>query len=326
MWPDSPPPCKSGGVTFAIGQRAKDVKGRTKDAPPTVTLADDTKLTADAVVVACCSVTPMNDWGSITYHEFGYRTYMVGLAVPDDAIENALFWDTHDPYHYVRLTNHDGRTVMLVGGEDHKTGQGEATDARFAELTAWARKVFPSAGEEVSRWSGQVFETSDGLGVIGLAPTPGKDEYVITGDCGMGLTHSTLGGELIADLIAGRPNPYQTVYDPARKLTNADAIEEGLDTAVQYFDYVTPGDINSPDDLKPGQGGILRSGLKKLAVYKDEAGNVHTCSAVCTHKKALLRWNPVERSWDCPAHGSRFSCKGELVVGPAVADLPRSDK
>ena len=314
--------CNRRGVRFVTGQRATAAEGRQDDTPPTVTLADDTTLTASkAVVVATNTPTPINDWLSIYLKQAAYRTYMVGLAVPEGAVEDALYWDTHDPYHYTRLTTHNGRTVLITGGEDHKVGQTGASDDRFAALAAWTKKVFPMAGEEVVRWSGQVQEPADGLAVIGLAPTKGTDVYVITGDSGMGLTHGTLGAKLLSDLIAGRDNPCATVYDPNRFLYYGDAIKEDLNTNAQYLDYVTGGDIASPDDLKPGEGGLMRSGLTKLAVYKDEQGTVHQCSAVCPHLAALVQWNPVEKSWDCPAHGSRFTCTGQLLIGPSVDDL-----
>ena len=310
------------GVRFRTGVRVTDVAGRQGDTPPTVTLADNSTFTADAIVVATNTPTPINDWMSIYLKQHAYRTYMVGLAVEPGAIPNALYWDTHDPYHYVRLTQHDGKPVLLVGGEDHKVGQHGASDERFAALAEWARSVFPGTGAEVVRWSGQVKEPADGLGVIGVAPTKGDDVYVITGDSGMGLTHGTLGARLIADLIAGRPNPYTAVYDPHRFLLNSvEATKENLNSTAQYLDYVTGGDISSPDELKPGQGGLMRSGLKKLAVYKDDDGHVHQCSAVCPHLAAIVQWNPVERSWDCPAHGSRFSCTGKMLMGPSVDDL-----
>ena len=310
------------GVRFRTGVRVIDAAGRQGDTPPTVTLADNSTFTADAIVVATNTPTPINDWMSIYLKQAAYRTYMVGLAVEPGAIPNALYWDTHDPYHYVRLTEHDGRMVLLVGGEDHKTGQDGASDDRFAALTAWAKTVFPGVGEEVVRWSGQVQEPADGLGVIGVAPTKGDDVYVITGDSGMGLTHGTLGARLIADLIAGRANPYTAVYDPSRHLLNStDAVKETANSTAQYLDYVTAGDITSPDDLRPGQGGLMRQGLSKLAVYKDDRGGVHQCSAVCPHLAAIVQWNPVEGTWDCPAHGSRFSCAGKLLMGPSTDDL-----
>ncbi|MGN6625359.1 MAG: FAD-dependent oxidoreductase [Tepidisphaeraceae bacterium] len=313
---------QSAGVVFRTGRRVIDASGRTKDAPPTVTFDNELKLTSQAIIVATNAPTPINDWLSIYLKQAAYRTYVIGLEIESTSVPNALYWDTQDPYHYVRLEQQADRTILLVGGEDHKAGQDGASDERFARLTDWARGLFAGVGKEVVRWSGQVCEPSDGLGVIGTAPTKGDDVYVITGDSGMGLTHGTLGALLITDLIFGRPNPWQKVYDPNRFMMNREAIAEDLNANAQYADYLTRGDIRSADELQPGQGGLLRRGLTKLAVYKDEQGQVHQCSAVCPHLKAIVQWNPAEKTWDCPAHGSHFDCRGKLLIGPAIDDLP----
>ena len=309
------------GVMIRAGDRVMDASGKTKDAPPTVTFQSELKLTCEAIVVATNTPTPINDWLSIYLKQAAYRSYVIGLAVHEFAVPNALYWDTHDPYHYVRLEKQGDQTVLLVGGEDHKAGQEGADPQRLVELAKWAKQIFPSVGEEVCRWSGQVQEPSDGLGVIGVAPTKGENVYVITGDSGMGLTHGTLGALLIADLIAGKENPWAKVYDPNRFLMNKEALAESMNANKQYLDYITPGEIKSEDELKPGQGALLRSGLSKLAVYRDEHGVVHKCSAVCPHLAAILHWNAVEKTWDCPAHGSHFDCVGKLLIGPATDDL-----
>jgi len=311
------------GVVFRTGDRVMDTSGKTKDQPPTATFASGLKLTCEAIVVATNTPTPINDWLSIYLKQAAYRTYMVGLAVENEfSVPNALYWDTTDPYHYVRLEKMDDRTVLLVGGEDHKTGQDHPDDGRFERLTRWAKEVFPSAGEEVYRWSGQVQEPSDGLGVVGVAPTKGENVYVITGDSGMGLTHGTLGALLVTDLILGRENPWAKIYDPKRFLMNTEALKEDLNANAQYVDYLTRGDIKSPADLKPGEGGLMRSGLKKIAVYKTDEGKVCQFSAVCPHLGGIVQWNPVEKTWDCPVHGSHFDCEGKLLIGPSTDDLP----
>ncbi len=320
------------GVRIFTGRRVQDVAGaRPKNGEPAkVTLYETEQvLTANHAVVATNVPTPINDWMTIYMKQAAHRTYMVGLAVKAGSVPDALYWDTHDPYHYARVlrrpdaerAEHD---VLLVGGEDHKTGQG-AGDERFTKLIEWARKVFPQAKREVCRWSGQVVEPPDGLAYIGRAPTSGENVYCITGDSGMGLTHGTLGAMLIADLIAGRSNPWEKIYDPHRTPVTTELLADNANTTRQYADYLTPGEIKSEDDLQPGQGGVIRSGLVKLAVYRDDDGDLHRMSAVCPHLKCIVHWNPVEKSFDCPCHGSRFDCRGKLLMGPSYSDLPTSE-
>ncbi len=129
-----------------------------------------------------------------------------------------------------------------------------------------------------------------------------ENVYVITGDSGMGMTHGTLGAMLVTDLITGKPNDWAKLYDPARKPTRSitEFVKENVNAAVQYTDYVTPGEVKSADEIQPGEGAIVRRGLSKVAVYKDAQGTVHECSAVCTHLKGIVHWNSLEKSWDCP--------------------------
>lgn len=313
------------GVQLSLGRRVVDVKGASagREDRAEVTLEGGHVVRARHVVVATNVPSPLNTWVGIYLKEFAYRTYVVALEVPKGSVIDALYWDTDDPYHYVKLEpGRDGEhDLLVVGGEDHKTGQDGASPARFEALVEWARRHFPSAAEVVARWSGQVVETGDGLAFIGRAPGAGENVYCVTGDSGMGLTHGTLGASILRDLILARPNPWAEAYSPTRKLVNLRLLGEVLNVGKQYLDLLSPGEVASEAELQPGQGAILRTGIHKLAVYRDEAGTVHRMNASCTHLKCVVHWNPVERSWDCPCHGSRFHCTGRVVMGPAIADL-----
>jgi Rieske Fe-S protein len=170
-------------------------------------------------------------------------------------------------------------------------------------------------------------ETLDGLAHIGRNPTDSDNVYIATGDSGMGLTHGTIAGMLLTDLIQGRANPWEALYAPSRKPTGAlkDFLRENLSSAVQYSDWLTSGDIESVDALPCGQGAVVRDGLRKLAVYRDVDGQLSACSAVCPHLHALVTWNDSAKTWDCPAHGSRFDCHGTVVNGPANSDLLKAE-
>ena len=138
-------------------------------------------------------------------------------------------------------------------------------------------------------------------------------------------TYSGLGAELIADLVQGVENPFETLYDPSRKPSSLRAIgrfvRENLNTAEQYSDWVGPADASSVEDIARGEGAVLRRGLTRVAVYVDELGVAHELSASCPHLGGVVAWNSAEKSWDCPCHGSRFDCHGKVLAGPAVSDL-----
>src|SRR5262249_23666693 len=157
--------------------------------------------------------SPINSMVAIHTKQAPYHTYVIGLALPAGAVPKGLYWDTLDPYHYVRLraggaTRDAGqpRDLLMVGGEDHKAGQEHDPWKRFTRLEQWAAERFPTAEELVSRWSGQVMETVDGLAFIGRNPGDAPNVYIATGDSGMGMTHGTIAGMLLTDLILRRDN------------------------------------------------------------------------------------------------------------------------
>ena len=310
---------RDGGRIHA-GSHVAELSAGKDGGPATVKTEDGRTVTARAVVVATNS--PVNDWVKMHTKQAPYRTYVVGLRVPRDAVRDALYWDTADPYHYVRLQHDERGEVLVVGGEDHKTGQADDMDERFDCLEEWTRERFPMVGTVDYRWSGQVMEPVDYMGFIGRNPGD-ENVYIATGDSGNGMTHGTIAGILIPDLILGRDHPWAKLYDPSRISLRAapEFTKENLNVAAQYVDYVTPGDVSSADAIKPGEGAVLRRGATKIACYRDESGTLHERSAVCTHLYCIVDWNHAEKTWDCPCHGSRFDRYGKVVNGPAVKEL-----
>ncbi|HVY58452.1 MAG TPA: FAD-dependent oxidoreductase [Xanthobacteraceae bacterium] len=285
-----------------------------------VELEGGAQIGAGAVVVATNS--PINDRLAVHPKQAPYRTYVVAGRVPHGSVTDALFWDTSDPYHYVRLQPDVDGDVLIVGGEDHKSGLAEDMPERLARLESWARDLFPSLGDISWRWSGQVMEPVDGAGFIGRNPGS-RNVYVVTGDSGQGMTHGAMAGMLLRDLILHRDTAWAHLYDPGRAVARAamEVVRENVDVAVNFAQYVTPGEVDSVDDLRRGQGAVVREGLGKLAAFRDDGGRLHVRSAVCTHMGCIVHWNPFERCWDCPCHGSQFAVDGSVLNGPATAPL-----
>jgi glycine/D-amino acid oxidase-like deaminating enzyme/nitrite reductase/ring-hydroxylating ferredoxin subunit len=283
-------------------------------------------VTAASVVVA--TNTPITTRVAFHVKQAPYRTYVVALEVPDGAVEDALYWDTDEPFHYVRLaTGSRGELLLLAGGEDHKTGQdADGPEVRFGRLEAWARARVPGAGAVAARWSGQVMESMDGLAFIGPVHA-GSRVFVATGDSGNGYTHGTLAGMILADAIAGRANPWADTYDPGRMRVRAlgTLAGENLNVARQMTDWFGTGEARSVDEVAPGSGAIVRRGVVPVAAYRDPQGRLHERSAVCPHLGCIVHWNRTEGSWDCPCHGSRFDATGRVLNGPAARDLAALD-
>ena len=287
-------------------------------------------VTAAAVVVA--TNTPVNDLIAIHTKQAAYQTYVIGARIPLGSVKRALYWDTPDPYHYIRIETvgkgADAYDVLIVGGEDHKTGQEDDANKRFGALERWTRHRFPMVEGIEYRWSGEVLEPIDGLAFIGRNPMDAKNVFIATGDSGNGMTHGTIAGILLTDLILERKNPWESIYDPSRITLKAlpEFVKETLNVAMQYTDLVVAGDVESVDEIKAGAGAILSRGLHKVAVYRDPQGEVHERSAVCRHLGCIVNWNTLENTWDCPCHGSRYDALGKVIQGPANSDLVEVDQ
>ena len=290
-----------------------------------VVKTDRGNITGAAAVVATNS--PINNAVALHTKMAPYRTYAMAMRIKRGALPDALYWDTLDPYHYVRLQPGDGQTdYVIVGGADHKSGEADDADNRFQALEAWARTLIPALGEVCHRWSGQVLDTIDYAAFIGR--NPGHEHiYVHTGDSGQGMTHGVVGSLINSSMILGMTPKWIDVYEPARKTPSAigNFLRENTTLVKNIAEYLAPGELSSLDDLKPGHGAIVRQGLSKIAAYRDDHGELHKRSAACTHVGCHLHWNSFERCWDCPCHGSHFAADGTPLNAPAISALAKAD-
>jgi nitrite reductase/ring-hydroxylating ferredoxin subunit len=267
---------------------------------------------------------PSNNWAALITKLPAYRTYAIG-STGGARIPQGLYWDTDDPYHYTRTQPLEGGEVLIIGGEDHKTGAETEALRHFETLLEYAQSHFGVDHVEY-RWSGQIIEPVDGLPYIGLN-TASRHVQVATGYSGNGMTWATVAGRLTSDLVLGRPNPYAELYKATRVKPLAaarDYIAENLDFPRHLVtDRATNADVQGDDPalVPKGAGRVLVIDGVKHAVYRDETGELHSLSPVCPHMHCDVRWNDAERSWDCPCHGSRFTPIGEVLNGPAVTNM-----
>ena len=306
------------GGRIHTGTHVKAVHG---GAPVRIETDSEATVLASACVVATNS--PITDYVVTHTKQAPYRTFAIAARVPKGAVPDALYWEDADPYIYIRVQPGESNDWLIVGGEDYKTGQKDDDADRLDRLVAWTRERFPAVESIDHRWSGQVMETSDGLAFIGPNPDGAENVYIVTGDSGHGMTHGTVGGMLLSDMILGRANEWSALYDPKRVRAGAapDLARENLNVAAQYAAWLLPGDAPSEDDVPRGSGRVIRRGARMIAVYRDEAGDLHQRNAACTHLKCIVNWNDLEKSWDCPCHGSRFTPTGDVLNGPASSPL-----
>jgi glycine/D-amino acid oxidase-like deaminating enzyme/nitrite reductase/ring-hydroxylating ferredoxin subunit len=295
------------------------------DGAVTVRTATGETLQCASAVVATNS--PINDRVALHTKMAPYRTYAMAFTISKDQLPDLLYWDTMDPYHYVRQETGPGAVnYLIVGGEDHKSGEVDDAAARYDGLEAWIRKLVPALGRETHRWSGQVLDTVDYSAFCGVNPGS-RNVYVHTGDSGQGMTHGAMAGLLIPDLITTGKSKWADTYQPSRKPLRAitNFARENVTVLKNFSEYVAPGEISSYDELERGKGAIVREGLRKVAAYRDTNGKLHKCSAVCTHIGCHVHWNSLERCWDCPCHGSQFDIDGTALNAPAIMPLERLD-
>ncbi|KAK6543709.1 hypothetical protein TWF694_000444 [Orbilia ellipsospora] len=315
--------------------------------PPTPQPGSSTKghsIRAKTLVMA--TNVPLNAIDLITKNHY-YRTYCIATPIPSSSAPSHLLYTNSDPYIYVRTTPHPSspdKKLLIVGGEDHKTGIQSAEDyaKKFSNLTSWTKRFFPEASSEVEyAWSGQVVEANDNIAYIGRDSILGDNIFVATGDCGNGLTHGAIASKILADEITSADKKgtgdsecegWAEVYSPSRKpslRTIPEVIKENITQVSKYARAVNV-DVADIEEIPRCSGAVLHGGWKKLgkpvAVYKDEKGDVRSFSAICPHAGGIVAWNSVEGSWDCPVHGSRFDGgTGKCVFGPSNRGLGVED-
>lgn len=291
--------------------------------------SDGHKVSAKKVVVA--TNAPIIDKISKIYdRQDAYRSYVIGARIRKGSVPKGLYWDTgnHEsgnvvpPYHYVRIKelgddqNHD---LLIVGGEDHRTGDPDLAAEHYQSLEAWARHRF-SLESIAYRWSGQVLEPRDSMAFIGRNPRDKrKNIFIATGDSGNGITHGTIAGMILSDLILGRKNKWSRLYSPSRKLRSKSNSSDDSNSDTPSSEKITENTAQQrAARLAVGQGLVAQQkGKDPVAHYRSEDGKLHSYSALCTHLGCTVAWNDSEKSFDCPCHGSRFSNRGQVVNGPA---------
>jgi glycine/D-amino acid oxidase-like deaminating enzyme/nitrite reductase/ring-hydroxylating ferredoxin subunit len=250
-----------------------------------------------------------------------YTSYALGARLPSDTVPEALFWDTREPYDYLRIDRHRDFDYLVYGGEDHKTGQKKQSERAYTRLLARLKKIIPEARVD-HRWSGQVICTPDGLPYIG---ENAERQFVATGYCGNGITFGTVAAIMARDWATGQKNPWSDLFAVDRKKLKGatwNYLRENKDYPYYMIkDRLTRPQADSVRELERGDGMIIGSRARKIAAFRDRDGKVHKLSPVCPHLGCHVKWNSAESTWDCPCHGSRFKPTGEVIAGPAEAAL-----
>lgn len=296
------------------------------DGEPCIVESESGSVKARAVFMA--TNVPISGFTHVHTLQAAYRTYAMAFDA-EEGHPDGLFWDTADPYHYIRWQETSEGDFLIVGGFDHRVGEEDDTEGCFEKLASYTRDSF---GPHLlrHRWSGQIAEPHGGLPLIGANDKGGSGNlYISTGYAGQGITFGTVGAMLVTDLLTGVANPWAEVFDHKRTIphmTTREFITENLHFPAHLAaDRLTRADVEgkSQFDVRSGEGKILQLEGRKVAAYRDDAGTLHCVSPVCTHMKCDVAWNPAETTWDCPCHGSRFGPDGAVLNGPASDPLEK---
>lgn len=281
---------------------------------------DHGTVTAGAVIQA--THLPISDKGGFFARSHPVRSYALSAGL-DGPVPRGMYLSADTPTRSVRSARMDGEEVVILGGEGHKVGQDPDTRERYAALERWARDNFAVRAIDY-RWSAQDYLTVDSVPFVGPA-APGSDRVLVaTGFGKWGMSNGSAAGVLLADRIAGRENPAAAFFDSNRlnpRQSVKDLVKENANVVKRFVGDRLRTETRGVADLAPGEAAVVVEGGERMAAYRDDAGTVHAVSPVCTHLGCTVTWNTAETTWDCPCHGSRFSCDGAVIQGPAVTDL-----
>ena len=273
-------------------------------------------ITAQSVIFAC-HYPFLNKPGYFFARQHQERSYVLALEGTAamkhcylGAEENGLSFRSWGKY-------------LLLGGGSHRTGDNRR-GGQYEALRQAARRYWPQC-REVAAWSAQDCMPMDGVPYIGQYAESRPNWFVATGFQKWGMSTSVAAAEILSALALGRTPPSgSAVFAPQRFKVGASAQQLAEDAACSLKGLgkrlLEPGPASH---IPPGHGGIAEVDGEKLGVYRDEKGEVHTVSPKCPHLGCQLEWNPEEKSWDCPCHGSRFDIYGRLLTGPAQTNLAK---
>jgi glycine/D-amino acid oxidase-like deaminating enzyme/nitrite reductase/ring-hydroxylating ferredoxin subunit len=291
---------------------------------PTAVRANGKRIKCDYVVIATHNpVMGMQGMLSATLQQTKlslYSSYVLGARLPTASVPEGLYWDTHDPYDYLRVDNQVDHQYVIFGGDDVKTGQEPDTARVFETLAARFTSMFPQA-QITHRWMGQVVETDDGLPFIG---ENASRQFIATGFCGNGFTLGTVAAVMATERFMARDHQCSDLFRVDRKAFHG-GVWRYLKENIDYPTHLVKDRLKKPElqfeDLENGQGGLVMMDGEKVAAYRADNGELQLCSPTCTHMGCLVKWNNVDRTWDCPCHGSRFKPDGAVFSGPAEKPL-----
>jgi glycine/D-amino acid oxidase-like deaminating enzyme/nitrite reductase/ring-hydroxylating ferredoxin subunit len=289
---------------------------------PCQVITDKGTLRAQKVLIT--THLPILDRGLYFAKTYPKRSYIIGARIESAQAPQGMFIGSGKDYNSIRTTPYQDGLLLLIGGGGHKVGTVTNTEERYLKLEQFARTNFGIDTFDY-RWSTQDMVSFDKIPYIGKLTPLDENIYVATGFSLWGMSNGTLSGMLLRDLVLGKSNPWAELYDSTRAtpFLTPQSIKENINVGTHWVGDRLKGLTNSVADVKSNEGKVITLKGEKIAAYRDETGNLHAVSAVCSHLACIVGWNNAEKSWDCPCHGARFNLDGEVIHGPAIKNLTK---
>lgn len=312
--------CLENNVEFYENTTAVDVEYVKH---PAIITRNGDRITCRYVIAA--SHFPFYDGqGFYPTRMYADRSYVVAIK-SKNKYPGGMYINAETPTRSIRTTKMHGEDLWLISGENHKTGQSDATVKHYEALQAFAEETF-GIDEYVYRWSAQDLITIDKLPYIGPVTKSQESVFVATGYRKWGMTNGTIAGKILSDLIINDQNsPYKDLFSPSR-LQADPAIRKFIKYNADVAKHLIKGKLEyttKARELKRDEATITRINGQRTGVYRDKNDKLHMVDTTCTHLGCEVEWNSGENTWDCPCHGSRFSYTGEVIEGPAKRPLDK---
>lgn len=312
---------QNGDVTIFENTKVVDIKTAENSSLYNVITEDGHTVTAKYVVLAT-HYPIINVPGYYFLKMYQEMSYVIGVET-NNPLFQGMYINTERPTVSFRTAKQNEKDLLLIGGMGHKAGERKDISDSYTNLEAIAKQYYPDC-KVVYHWCTEDCISLDKIPYIGEFSNLMPNVYVGTGYKKWGMTTSNVAANIITDKILGKQNPYEEVFTSTRMepIKNHQEVGNMLKEVATSW---TVEKLKIPEeklqDIKKGEGGLIEFEDKKVGAYRDEGGKVYLVKPVCSHLGCELTWNNLEKTWDCPCHGSRFNYKGKSIYDPSIKDL-----
>ena len=313
--------CSDSGVKIYENTKAIDVDTEDEDEYYVITLENGCKIKAKYLIITT-KYPIVNIPGFYFVKMYQSTSYAVAIQTKQRLFEG-MYINSEDPTISLRTAKFGDDYLLIVAGFDNRTGAGIDVSSAYKYLEEVARSVYPQ-GQIKYHWNTEDCITLDKIPYIGDFSKMWDNCYVATGFNKWGMTTSNIAAGIITDKILGQKNEYEEIFKSTRlepvknikEMTNM--VKEGINSLVIKKLEIPKEEANQ---IQNGEGKIVEVNGQKIGIYKDKEGKIYKVNPICKHLGCELSWNNLDKTWDCPCHGSRYDYKGNLIYGPSVKNL-----